>query len=276
MKLTEATYYSREAAQKWMSASQFKAFMKCESAALAEIRGEYVRPASTALLVGSYVDSKLEGPESFEAFQTEHPEIFKKDGSLKADYVQAEEIYQRIISDRLMSLLLSGKKQVIVKGRIAGVPFKGKIDSLLDVNTCKVIMDEFPETRNALGHIFCTGAIVDGKVMKDFSPVWSEQEGRKLHWIDAWGYPIQAAIYQKLDGGHKAFVLAAASKESGTDLVANYIPQTELDAALRVVETFAPIYQAIKEGKREPTGCGHCEWCRRTKKLTNIVNYKEV
>lgn len=275
MKLTEQNYYGREAAQKWMSASQFKAFMKCESAALAEVRGEYVRPTSTALLVGSYVDSKLEGPESFEAFQAEHPEIFKKDGSLKADYVQAEEIYQRIVSDRLMSLLLSGKKQVIVTGKIAGVPFRGKMDSLLDVETCKVIMEEFPETRDVLGHIFCTGAIVDGKVMKDFAPVWSDSEGCKLHWIDAWLYPIQAAIYQKLEGGHKPFILAAASKEVGTDLVANYIPQNELDAALQTVETFAPIYQAIKEGKREPVGCGHCEWCRRTKKLTGIVNYKE-
>lgn len=260
----------------WMSASQFKAFRKCEAAALAEVRGEYVRPTTTALLVGSYVDSKLEGPEAFEAFQVEHPEIFKKDGTLKADYIQAEEIYQRIQSDRLMSLLLSGRKQVIVTGTIAKVPFRGKLDSLLDVETCRTIMEEFPNTVNVLGGPFCTGAIVDGKVMRDFQPVWSDTEWRKVHWAQAWDYPIQGAIYQHLVKGHKPFILAAATKEDGADLDALHIPQNELDAALQIVKTDAPRYQAIKKGKIEPIGCGQCEWCRRNKVLTTIRNFKEV
>lgn len=276
MKLTEQTYYGREASAKYMSASQFKSFMRCEAAALAEIRGEYIRPSTTALLVGSYVDAKLDGPEAFETFQLEHPEIFKKDGTPKADFVQAEEIYQSIVSDRLLSLLLSGKKQVIVTGKIAGVPFRGKMDSLLDSEICKIIMQEFPKTVNVLGGPFCTGAIVDGKIMRDFLPVWSDSEWRKVNWVDAWDYPIQGTIYQKLEGGHKPFILAAATKEAGTDKDALYIPQTELDAALRIVETYAPIYQEIKQGKREPVGCGQCEWCRRQKVLTEIRNYKEI
>ena len=49
-------------------------------------------PPSTALLVGSYVDRCFEGPKSFEHFKAEHPEIFKKDGTLKADYSKAEEL----------------------------------------------------------------------------------------------------------------------------------------------------------------------------------------
>ena len=276
MKLTEQTYYGREAAQKYMSVSQFKAFQKCEAAALAEARGEYVRPETTALLVGSYVDAKLDGPEAFEAFKSEHPEIFKRDGTLKADFVQADVIYKRIVSDRLMSLLLSGKKQVIVTGKIAGVPFRGKMDSLLDADICKTIMVDFPSTVEVLGGPFTTGAIVDGKVMRGFDPVWSDSEGRKLNWVDAWGYVLQGAVYQKLEGGHKPFIIAAASKEDDPDLTALYIPQAELDAALRIVEENAPVYQEIKMGKREPIRCEHCEWCRRTKKITGIRNYKEV
>lgn len=276
MKLTEQTYYGREAAQKYMSVSQFKAFQKCEAAALAEIRGEYVRPETTALLVGSYVDAKLDGPEAFEAFKTEHPEIFKRDGTLKADFAQADVIYERIVSDRLMSLLLSGKKQVIVTGKIAGVPFRGKMDSLLDADICKTIMTEFPGTAEVLGGPFTTGAIVDGKVMRGFDPVWSDSEGRKLNWVDAWGYVLQGAVYQKLEKGHKPFIIAAASKEDDPDLTALYIPQAELDAALRIVEVNAPVYQEIKMGKREPIRCEHCEYCRRTKKITGIRNYKEV
>jgi len=276
VKLTEETYYGREAAQKWMSVSQFKAFQKCQAAALAEIQGNYERPMTTALLVGQYVDTKLEGPEAFEAFQLEHPEIFKKDGSPKADFVQAERIYQRIKEDRLMEQLLSGQKQVILTGEINGVPFRGKLDSLLSPEECDTIIKEFPSAGEAIGGPFgSVGAIVDGKVMRDFMPVWSDTEGRKAHWIDAWGYQFQGAVYQHLEGGHKPFVIAGASKESSPDLTALYIPQPELDAALRIVEDMAPVYQEIKEGKREPEACGRCEWCRRQKVLTKIRNYKE-
>ena len=40
MKLTHENYYSPEANQAYMSVSQFKAFDRCEAAALAELRGE--------------------------------------------------------------------------------------------------------------------------------------------------------------------------------------------------------------------------------------------
>lgn len=276
MKLTEQNYYGREAAQKWMSVSQFKSFMKCEAAALAEVRGEYVRPETTALLVGSYVDAKIEGSEAFEKFVSEHPEMFKKDGSLKADFVQAEEIYQRIQSDRLATLLLSGKHQVIVTGKIAGVPFRGKIDSLDDEELCRTIMREFPDTAEVLGGPFCTGAIVDGKVMKDFQPVWSDSEGRKVSWVDAWGYPLQGAVYRRLEGHNLPFILLGASKQTAPDLTAEYVTPAELDAALRFVEDRAPRYQKIKQGKIEPTRCENCEYCRKTKRLTYIKNYKEA
>lgn len=276
MRLTEQTYYGKEAAQKWMSVSQFKAFQKCQAAALAELQGKYERPVTTALLVGQYVDSRLEGPEAFEAFKQENPSIFKKDGSPKAEFLHAERIYQRIKEDRLMSLLLSGQKQVIVTGKIAGVPFRGKMDSLLSPEECEAIISEFPGAEEAIGGPFgAVGAIVDGKVMKDFAPVWSESEGRKVHWALSWMYQLQGSVYQYLAGGQKPFVIAGASKEASPDLTAIYIPQSELDAALRIVEEYAPIYQEIKDGKREPESCGRCEWCRQQKVITRIRNFKE-
>lgn len=280
MTLTDKNYFGREAAEQYMSVSQFKAFQKCEAAALAEIRGEYIRPQTTALLVGSYVDSKLEGSEAFEQFVSEHPEMFKKDGTLKAEFVQAEQIYQRITSDRLLSLLLSGEKQVIVTGEIAGVPFRGKIDSLDDEEICKTIMREFPDTLEVLGGPFTEGAIIDGKVMRDFAPVWSDTEGRKVSWVDSWGYVLQGAAYREMwkqkTGQTLPFILAAATKEAETDLDALYVPHGELDAGLRILEENAPIYQEIKQGKRTPIRCESCAYCRSTKKLTGIRNYKEV
>lgn len=280
MRLTAKNYFGREAAQEFMSVSQFKAFQRCEAAALAEIRGEYIRPETTALLVGSYVDSKLEGPKAFEEFVAEHPEMFKKDGTLKADFIQAEKIYERFQSDRLLFLLLSGRKQVVVKGKIAGVPFRGKIDNLAGVTICRTIMKEFPGTAEILGGPFCDGAIVDGKVMRDFAPVWSDREGRKVNWVDSWDYVLQGAAYRELwrqkTGKTLPFILAAATKEEETDLDALWVPPGELDAGLRIIEDNAPIYQEIKLGKREPIRCEGCAYCRATKKLTTIRNYKDI
>ena len=128
MKLTDSNYYSREASMEFMSVSQFKVFQKCPASALAEIKGKFQREKSTALLVGSYIDSFYEG--TLEEFKKENPEIFKKDGSLKAEYTQAEAIIERTKKDKLFSEYMSGEKQVIMTGEINGVKVKIKVDSL--------------------------------------------------------------------------------------------------------------------------------------------------
>ena len=76
MILTKDNYYSSEENQEYMSVSQYKDFRKCEAMALASLRGEWVRPQTTALLVGSYIDSWFEG--TLEEFKAAHPEIYKK------------------------------------------------------------------------------------------------------------------------------------------------------------------------------------------------------
>lgn len=271
-KPTKKAYFSKAASEQFMSCSQFKAFQRCEAAALAEISGEYVRPKSTALLVGSYVDSYFEG--TLGAFKEENPEIFKKDGSLKAEYLQAEDIIRRIERDKLFSLLLSGRKQLIRVGEIGGIPFKIKMDCLLTQKRCMEIARLFPETESLFE--FCEGAIVDLKVMKDFAPIWSEEYGAKVSFLKAWGYDLQGAIYQKIEGNLLPFIVAAATKEAEPDLGAFYVPQVELNAKLMEVETFAPRYAAIKRGEIEPHRCESCDWCKKTKKLTKIIDYREV
>ena len=99
MNLTADNYFSAEANQQYMSVSQFKSFLKCPAAALAELRGEYQREQTTALLVGSYVDAWFSG--EMEQFKAEHPEIFKRDGTLKAEYVQADQIIARVSKDEM-------------------------------------------------------------------------------------------------------------------------------------------------------------------------------
>lgn len=272
MELTNSNYYSREANETYMSASQFKAFLRCESAALAELRGELTRPKTTALLVGSFVDAYFEG--SLGEFKEENPEIFKRDGTLKSDYVHAERVIERINQDRLFSLLMSGKKQVIRTGTIAGVPFKIKMDSLLDSHICDLIVSEFPETEDFFG--LCAGAIIDLKIVRDFEDIYVPAQMCKIPFVEAWGYDTQGAIYQEIEGNALPFALAAATKEEATDLRALSIPGDMLSIKLEEVESLAPRFAAIKRGEIEPESCGRCPFCLGKKTLKRIVPYWEV
>lgn len=270
LKLTAENYYSPEANMAYMSASQFKSFRKCEASALAELRGEWNKPSTTALLVGSYVDAYFSG--ELEQFKAEHPELFKKDGTLKADYEKAQAIAERLDRDELARMLLSGKHQTIKTGTIAGVAYKAKYDSLLTARQVEAICKKYPDVRELVP--FGGNMIVDLKCMRDFEPIWDEDAGEKVSFVEYWGYDIQGAIYQHLDGNHAPFVIVGATKETNTDIGAFYIPDEDLAFALSEVEALSPRYDAIKRGEIEPEGCGKCDYCRSTKKLSAIKHYK--
>lgn len=244
MILTQENYFSKQANLEYMSVSQFKSFKKCQHSALAEIKGKYEQEKSTALLVGSYVDSYFEG--TLEAFKQQNPEIFKRDGTLKAEYIQAEAIIQRISKDKAFMKHLSGEKQVIMTGTIKGVPIKIKIDS------------------------FRPKEIVDLKIMKDFEPIYVPERGL-LPWFEAWGYDLQGAVYQEIVrqniGKKLPFVIVAATKEKVTDIDNIELDQYSLDYALERFEEDVELYDAIKKGIIKPERCEKCDYCKLTKKL---------
>lgn len=270
--VTSENYYSPEIQMAYMGSTQYKAFQKCEAAALAELKGEYSTGSTTALLVGGYIDAHFAG--EMDAYRASHPEIFKRDGALKSEYIGAQKVIQRMESDKLYSMLMAGKKQVIKTGYIAGVPFKIRIDVLLDAQACQDIANEFPEAAPAMG--MCDGAIVDQKAMRDLHSVWSDEEHSKIPFVEAWGYDTQGAIYQEIEGNMLPFILAVGTKEDSPDLAALYISDSDLSAKLAEVEDNAPRYQAIKDGRIAPKRCEKCAYCRATKRLTGIYNYKEV
>lgn len=245
MNLTKRNYYTRKMNKHFMSVSQFKAFEKCQEAALAEINGKYQREKTTALLVGSYVDAYFEG--NLKAFIRQNPEVFKKDGTLKADYIQAEVIIQRILEDKLFTEYMAGEKQVIMTGEISGVPVKIKIDSLL------------PDK------------IVDLKIMRDFENVYDSEKG-VLPWFEAWEYDLQGAVYQEIvrqnTGKVLPFYLAAATKEKTTDIDIVHIPPKMLEYSLDKFSRDVELYDAIKKGIIAPERCEKCEFCKNTKVLT--------
>ena len=62
--LSDENYYSQEADLAYMSVSQYKKFLECETAALAKLKGEWTPESDPkALLVGNYVHSYFESPK---------------------------------------------------------------------------------------------------------------------------------------------------------------------------------------------------------------------
>lgn len=252
MQLNESNYFSAESNREYMSSSQYKSFSRCESAALAEVNGQWHEDPSTAMLVGSYVDAHFSG--TLHLFKAQHPEIINsRTGELKSDYLKANDIIRIIEEDPLMMEYLEGEKQVIKTGTIAGVPFKAKFDVYL------------PGVR-----------IVDLKTSRDFKSVWSDELRIKQNFVEAWGYDIQAAIYQAVEGNRLPFIISAVTKEDIPDKVLLSIPQDVIDDRLELIEAYAPRFAAIKAGLEEPTSCGKCPYCRSVKKLTKVIDYREL
>lgn len=253
MQLTKDNYFSQEAARAYMSVSQFKDFEACEAMAMAKIAGTYEQKQTSALLIGSYVDAWFEG--TLDRFTAEHPELFKRDGTLKAEYQIAERVIERVQRDPLFMEYMAGQRQVIMTGHIGGVPVKIKVDALHP------------------------NKIVDGKVMRNFEPVYKPGMGR-LIWPEAWGYDIQGAVYQEIvrqnTGNRLPFYLAAATKEDEPDIDIVQISQPYLDTAMDRVKESITRYDAIKAGAIDPLGCGHCNWCRKTKVLTAPIDMEEL
>lgn len=239
--LSEQTYFSHT---ELMSYSQFSHFLNCEAEALAEIEGRWEEPKSDSMLVGSYVDEFFNG--KLDDFKAKHPEILKRDGTLKSDFVKAEQVIESINGDDFFKSFYGGAKQIIEVGTIAGVQFKVKMDSVFD------------------------DKIADQKVMKDCNDIWTK-DGKVPFW-KAYHYDIQAAIYQEIHaqniGKKLPFYLAVSTKENIPDKRIFLFNQKTLDEALAMVRDLAPRFDAIKRHKVEPIGCGECDYCRSVKKLT--------
>ena len=252
MALTSKNYFSQRANRLYFSASQIKQFKRCEAQAMAEIRGKYVRPASTALLVGSYVDAALTG--DLDQWLDDHPEVRKKDGSLKAEFAQANDMVQRAWSDHVFKEYLRGRHQAIMTAKIFGVPFKCKFDALRD------------------------DRIVDLKTVRDMQPVYLPGQGR-VDFATAWDWPLQMAIYQKIVEAKKGVrlpcYLAVITKETPSDIAVIQIEQERMDAEMAWLEQALPRFESVKSGLIEPERCGQCAYCRETHRLSGPVSLGE-
>ena len=261
MELSAENYYSQEANLEYMSVSQFKDFagtygkMQCEFYGMEKLAGRWEDEETTALLVGSYVDAHFEG--SLEKFKKEHPALFKKDGSLKADYVKADEIIARIERDEYFMRCMSGQKQVIMTGEMFGTKWKIKMDSYLPGS-----------------------AIVDLKVMASITDLKWVRDLGYLDFVRYWGYDVQGAVYQKiveLNTGKKLpFFIAAATKEKEPDIRVIKIEQNYLDEALILVEHNIQRILRVKNGEEAPDKCELCDCCRHSRVLKSYISINDL
>ncbi|MCD8020755.1 MAG: PD-(D/E)XK nuclease-like domain-containing protein [Clostridiales bacterium] len=242
MKLNEDNYYSPEANKEYLSVSQYKSFMNCESAAMAGIAGEYERPTTRALLVGSFVDHYFEG--TLDRFMEDNPGIFTRKHQLRAEFRRANQIIETVKKDEKFMDAMSGEKQKIFTFEMFGAKWKAKLDSY---NPGK--------------------AITDLKVVA------------RMDTLPYWRYDIQGAVYQKgveiVTGEKLPFYLAVVTKEKVMDRDIWQIPQSTLDLALQEVEENLPRILAVKKGDAEPYSCGKCDYCK-TVKTARVRNYNEL
>ena len=262
MKLTDKNYYSNKADSEYISDSQYKNFYGtlerkgCEKQALAIIKGNFVKERTPAMLLGSYVDAYFEG--TINEFKENTPEIFKKDGTLKAEYLKADEMIKRCEADKRFMQYMSGEKQVIMTAEWLGAKWKIKMDSYLKDT-----------------------AIVDLKTVDDiYKPVYCDGVG-KLNFIQAKGYDFQLAVYQKVvelnTGKQLPCYIAAVDKTKSPAIEIIQIKQSELDAALvGINETVVSRILKLKSGELQPDKCGRCDYCKATKVIDKPISMEDL
>lgn len=265
MTLTNENYYDLETDNTYCSSSQFKMVAGClgkpgcEFQYVEYLAGRWKNEVSKDMLIGSYVDSRYEG--TIQEFQMEHPELFltkgPNKGSLKSDFIKAEEIYQRCERDKLFAQFMAGEKQTIFAGNISGLPFKIKIDSL-HPGKC----------------------IVDLKVMQDITKTFWARDYGYMDFVTYWGYDMQLAIYQEIyrqnTGETLPCYIAAADKGKHTNIDIIFIDNGRLSECLERVKTQIPNIISIRNGDFLPVRCGVCGCCKENKVLHKPIHYSEL
>lgn len=264
MILNNANYHSQEANRFYMSVSQYKDFVKCEARALAKLNGEFRENKQDCFTLGSYVHAAVEGPEAFEEFKANHPEIYastgKNKGELKAEYQKADRMIQAIFDDPLCMQMLEGEKETIITAELFGVVWKAKLDvrsredgRLTDLKTVKGIRERY----------------------------WNDELRLYESFVEHFGYHTQMAVYREMERIHaKSFeplepFIVAVSKEEVPDKEIIMFDDETLEIELQNVRHRLPRVVAVKEGLEQPIRCGKCHYCRQTKKAS-IIHYQSL
>ncbi len=245
--LNQENYYTDT---DYMSVSRYKQMLECHN------QTQFDTHKSTAMLVGSYVDSYIEG--TLDKFKEENPEIFSSRGAtkgqLKSEFKIAEDVCKYLDDDELAQKFLSGEKQTIMTGEINNVPFKIKMDSYIP-DKC----------------------IVDLKVMRTIR----NSKGELYNFIEQFGYSVQLACYQEIvfqnTGKRLPCYILVATKETPIECRVIQIPQEILDEKLNdVYSNIEVIWKVFKGELPKLHYCGKCPICIKNNNYKKLINMYEL
>ena len=280
MKLNEQTYFTPEANLTYLDCSTYKNFAgtcgkkPCEHRALAIAKGIYTPPRSEALLVGSYVDAYFDN--SLAQFQLDNAdEIYTKTSWKKFEksgdandldkltaFKQADIMIQRAIREPLFMKYVEGDTQVIMTGKIEGVPVRVKLDSydgrrITDIKTARSITETY----------------------------YAADLGQRLNFAEYFGYIEQAYFYTEIvrqnTGKRVPFYLAVITKDK-TDNIPHprvaviQIPDGIIDEKGEEIKQKIKGVWSVLQGEVEPIPCGTCEYCADTLPLDKVISLDEL
>lgn len=271
--LTRDNYYTPEADQEYMSCSQYEDFLDCEARAMAKLEKRFIRTDSEAFIVGNYFHTYFEGPEAHEQFCSEHFDDVYKTKTTKsrgteitgkyAPYVQADKMIAAAEADPNIKKLIDmpGQNEIIMCGKLFGrYPWKIRLDKYID---SPVRM------------------IIDWKTVANiYETTWDPEAGAKVTFVERFRYLMRAAVYCEIEKqctGNKtdpAFWLVCLSKQDPVDKeIISLNHRQQMDVELEKIHDNIARIQNIKAGILKPKRCGHCEYCRATKRLSEPIEY---
>lgn len=273
--LTDENYYSREADIHYMSCSQFQSFQSCEAATMARLRGEWKPDGSSdALFQGQYFHSYFEGPEAFKRFcEAGFEQIFKTKATKSrgtevvgkyAPFERLDQMIATVEADPFMQSMiqLPGNVEQFMVGEIGGIPWRMKMDKYC------------PNKR----------LIIDWKTSANLWELYYNPETKeKQSFVEEYGYLMRAAVYGEIERQNvgsdtfPTFLILGVSKQDPPDKGAFCLNDDARWAyELEKVKAAIPRIQQIKEGHLAPRRCGHCEYCRATKKINRVLMYTDL
>lgn len=260
MEINKDNYFSLEADREYFSVSQFKAFRQCEAKTMAKLNGMWSDGTNDAFTLGSYVHLWSEGGNLGE-FRMQHPEMFKKDGDLKANFKVAEKMIKTLADDPLVERVRDGQKEVIFTGELYGAKWK-------------IMIDIYNPGNKYFADLKTTRSIQ----MK----YWNEDLRVKQNFIEYYDYLLQMAVYAEIErqnrGGEDYLQphIIAVSKEEIPDKAIILVGTEFIKDKLLEVEALLPHFIRVKNGLEVPTRCEHCDYCRSTKQVSKIIHYTDL
>lgn len=261
--LTAENYHSKSANLAYMGTGQYKDWLKCEASTLNWLSTGCPSEDTDALMVGKYCHCWSQSPEAFECFKSINSGyIYNKKGEPYAAFKKADEMIEILRADPKVGFYLQGHKEVILTASLFGIPWKIMIDIdnpelnyLLDLKTTKSITET----------------------------TWSVEQHCRVSFIEEWQYMIQAAVYSEVERlargreTHRDFYIAAVSKERVPDhSLVDLTDPERMATELANIEANLPRILAVKSGAEPPIRCEKCDYCKATKRIDRVINYKEL